>query len=176
MKVGYSFGKCIASIVRGEVALDDVLVIVAQTHMRSEYDIPGVIDSYLKRPSYLMGLDRAECIKVGVALWESGKVHQPRALGVWARPVPQVWDTIASAESASEPTSANPVVNAFEVIVSNVGTVYSGNDRAQAGNEYNDWVRLSEGTQGRASGESVTIMADGSPAVDHTGTLYREEE
>lgn len=81
MKVGFSFGRCVRDIVNGVVAPDDVVVIVARTLMESEDQVRGVISHYMHRREYLFGLDQAECERVALQLYNSGKVFQPRKEG-----------------------------------------------------------------------------------------------
>lgn len=78
MKIGFSFGRCIRDIVRGDVDIDDVLVIVARTHMTTSEQVANVIAEYMYRNDYLLGLDEDECQQVGAELFESGRVHQAR--------------------------------------------------------------------------------------------------
>lgn len=78
MKIGFSFGRCIRDIVRGEVDIDDVLVIVARTRMPNLAVVRSVISDYMYRADYLYGLDEDECQRVGAELFESGRVHQSR--------------------------------------------------------------------------------------------------
>jgi RNA-splicing ligase RtcB len=49
----------------------------------------------------------------------------------------------------------------YEVIVGNIGTVYSGNDGDEAQRIHDVYVEQSQGGYGRASGETVTIMRNG---------------
>jgi len=84
MKIGFSFGRCLGSIVRGEVALDDVLVIIARTHMPKEEHVQEVIAEYLHRPGYLQGLDQAECERVGLELFNTGRILEPRSNNIGA--------------------------------------------------------------------------------------------
>ena len=56
----------------------------------------------------------------------------------------------------------------YEVIVGNVGTVYSGSDATNAETIYAGYVETSLGSVGRASGEPVTLMQDGEPVREHT--------
>lgn len=49
----------------------------------------------------------------------------------------------------------------YEVVVSNVGTVFTGMDFTAAEKEYLDYVQLSREERGRAGGETVTLMRDG---------------
>lgn len=58
----------------------------------------------------------------------------------------------------------------YEVIVSNVGTVYSGDDSVRAGKDYNECMQLSKDNYGRFAGESVMFMVDGSPFIEYIGT------
>jgi hypothetical protein len=80
MKIGFSFGRCVRDIVNGEVAIEDVLVIIARTWMPTVEDALDVIEQYMYERTYLRGLDEEECKRVGKELFESGRIHQPRAL------------------------------------------------------------------------------------------------
>lgn len=59
----------------------------------------------------------------------------------------------------------------YEVIVGNIGIVYSGTDRSDAFHSYNSYVELSVDEVGRAAGESVTLMEDGEPIKEHEGAV-----
>lgn len=78
MKIGFSFGRCIRDIVNGDVDINDVLVIIARTRMENLAVVMSVIDDYMSRPGYLVGLDEQRCREVGTELFQSGRVHQPR--------------------------------------------------------------------------------------------------
>jgi hypothetical protein len=84
MKIGFSFGRCLGSIVRGEVALDDVLVIIARTHMPKEEHVQEVIAEYMTRRGYLQGLDQTECERVGIELFNTGRILEPRSNNIGA--------------------------------------------------------------------------------------------
>ncbi len=102
MKIGFSFGRCVRDVVNGTVELDDVLVIVAGTHVKDRPHIRRVIEQYLHIEGYLIGLDPDRCHAVAEQLWDLGKLHQPRAYGtrpahiteehVWMDVVPTVLD------------------------------------------------------------------------------------
>jgi len=49
----------------------------------------------------------------------------------------------------------------WEVVVGNIGTVYSGDDEKKAASVYKEYVRKSGEKTGRAAGETVTLMEDG---------------
>ena len=57
----------------------------------------------------------------------------------------------------------------WEVIVGNVGTVFDGTREAAARVEYKNYVILSKSGNGRAGGESVTLMKNGEPVDEHFG-------
>jgi hypothetical protein len=62
----------------------------------------------------------------------------------------------------------------WEVIVGNVGTVYSGSDESAARAKFASYVEISNGGAGRAGGESVTLMKDGDISEEHAGTVDSE--
>ena len=93
MKIGFSFGRCLKDLVKGTVKLEDVMCVIARTHMITEEHVKNVIKEYTYRRDYLMGLDPAECERIGLELWKSGKVLEPRANGISASSVPRdyIW-------------------------------------------------------------------------------------
>jgi hypothetical protein len=59
----------------------------------------------------------------------------------------------------------------FEVVVSNVGTVHTGDNPQAAIREYMECVHLSkESKVGRIAGESVTLFNDGEIVNEYQGT------
>lgn len=76
MKVGLSFSRCISDIFFQRVAFDDVLCIIASTHLRSREQVSDMVKQSwgTNEPAILDGL-----IDVALACWDAGKVHQPRA-------------------------------------------------------------------------------------------------
>lgn len=93
MKIGFSFGRCIRDIVKGDVDIDDVVVIIAKTLMHTEEDMQSVVRAYLYRWDYLAGLDVERCQAIASELWNSGKLHQPRLHGIPSDMTPEefVW-------------------------------------------------------------------------------------
>jgi hypothetical protein len=85
MKIGFSFGRCVRDIVNGTVAFEDVFLVVAQTAIFDSSQVEDVVDEYLHRPDYLMGLDQGKCYDVATKLYLSGKLFQPRINGHRAR-------------------------------------------------------------------------------------------
>jgi hypothetical protein len=93
MKIGFSFGRCVRSLVLGDVKYDDVMCIIARTRMLKEEDVEWVINEYLSRSDYLRGLDPETCRDMGLRLFREGKILEPRANGVYAMSVPRdyIW-------------------------------------------------------------------------------------
>lgn len=61
----------------------------------------------------------------------------------------------------------------YEVLVSNIGSVYTGTDAEQAEADYDYYVRESKSGLGRAGKEDVTLMIDGEPDKEHQGRPTR---
>jgi hypothetical protein len=60
------------------------MVIIARTRMPSEDDVKWVVGEYMNRRDYLLGLDQTECERVGLELFNTGRVLEPRANNVGA--------------------------------------------------------------------------------------------
>ena len=58
----------------------------------------------------------------------------------------------------------------YEVVVDNVGTVYSGTSGVEARKEYAAYVKQSRTRMGRAGGESVTLYKNGGTVKEHYGS------
>jgi hypothetical protein len=93
MKIGFSLGRCIRDIVKGEVYLADVAFVIAATNIHSEEQLAQVVDSYLYRDEYLYMLDETECQRVALELWNSNRILQPRRQGMHRHQQPEnaVW-------------------------------------------------------------------------------------
>jgi hypothetical protein len=93
MKIGFSFGRCVRDIVDGVVNIDDVLLVVGRTRMPDRDSCKWVIDSYLTS-HYLRGRNPEKCLEVGLALYDTCRVIEPRSVaGGHAMQVPSdcVW-------------------------------------------------------------------------------------
>ena len=92
MKIGFSFGRCVRDIVDGVVDINDVLLIVGRTRMPAREDCEWVIRQYLES-HYLRGRDYGRCMEVGLALYDSCRIIEPRGVGAHAMQVPAecVW-------------------------------------------------------------------------------------
>lgn len=93
MKIGFSFGRCVRDIVNGTVNIDDVLCVIARTCMPTEHDLKYVVGQYLNHRGYLRGLDPDKCYEVGIELFRTGRILEPRANGIGVMQVPSeyVW-------------------------------------------------------------------------------------
>lgn len=93
MKIGFSFGRCVRDIVDGLVDIEDVLLVVGRTKMPNREACEWVINEYL-HTHYLNGRDPARCLEVGLALYDTCRVIEPRGVvGGGAMQVPNdcVW-------------------------------------------------------------------------------------
>jgi hypothetical protein len=132
MKIGFSFGRCLASIVKGEVDIKDVICIIARTHMPKHEDVEYVVKEYLTRPGYLLGLDQAECLRIGVELWQTGRVIEPRSNGIYAMSVPQeyIWMDLYPTEADIKSDGVKEAWNAYRVLIQLTEQLPEQNDNA----------------------------------------------
>jgi hypothetical protein len=63
----------------------------------------------------------------------------------------------------------------YEVIVSNIGKVYDGGFYQSALDCFAVYQRKSINNDGRAAGESVTLLKDGEPIREFAGSREEEE-
>ena len=124
MKIGFSFGRCLGSIVRGEVALEDVMVIIARTNMPQEEHVRGVVAEYMNRRGYLQGLDQTECERVGLELFNSGRILEPRANNIGAGtsvPRDYIWmDLFPTAPCGTENESVTAAWEQYRMLITMV--------------------------------------------------------
>ena len=62
----------------------------------------------------------------------------------------------------------------YEVVVGNLGTVYSGRDKKKAQIDFDEYVSMSKTGYGRVAGEPVTMFCDGEPCQNHEGAPQLE--
>ena len=89
MKIGTSLGKCVKSILAGEVKEEDVLFIVTNTNCPTIETLMEVVEQYYYEHQGARGRGAAydmsaytlvEACAVARRLFESGKLHQPRVV------------------------------------------------------------------------------------------------
>jgi len=68
-------------------------------------------------------------------------------------------------------THNGAVNHKYQVIVGNIGTVYSGDSKEAAYTHYTEYVDQSKSDYGRAAGEDVTIMCKDEPLEEFVGSL-----
>ena len=86
MLIGTSLGRCMTSILAGEVKQEDVVVIITRTHALDYDRFIGVVNAYYEQGNpyasnvgYSLGeFDRDAVLDLAYYLWHSGKIHQPR--------------------------------------------------------------------------------------------------
>lgn len=100
MKIGFSFGRCVRDIVMGKISEDEVAFIIGATNIREPEQLKHVINDYMFREEYLYGLDEAECQRVGLSLWNTNKLIQPRREGIHRhkQPANSIWVDIFPTE------------------------------------------------------------------------------
>lgn len=90
MLIGTSLGGCLKSIMVGEVSEDDVLLIITRTDCPEVSSLLSVIEKYYNGGNKYAGMptnydysgfDLDNLKELGLRLWESGKIHQPRQFG-----------------------------------------------------------------------------------------------
>jgi hypothetical protein len=116
MKIGTSLGKCVRSILAGEVKEEDVFFIVSNTKCPDLESLMSVIEDYYYTYQGAMGrvadydmskYSLADACAVAQRLFEGGKLHQPRVVGtqIWgnAHDLKDTWyDIVPSHNSDSE--------------------------------------------------------------------------
>ena len=93
MKIGLSLSRCVRDIVEGRVDINDVLVIITRTDfdptVQQQWD--SIWHGYQHLNPEWRGLDHDETFEVVKALWDRGRLHQPRKFGAHPRRLPYYW-------------------------------------------------------------------------------------
>lgn len=113
MKIGTSLGKCVKSLLDGDVDYDDVLFIVSNTNGPDENRLRAIMSEYWygshRNPAYdLTAYTEEQAQDMAVRLFQEGKLFQPRMFikGGWgnAHRLQDTWydimPTVGSSESA----------------------------------------------------------------------------
>lgn len=114
-KIGQSLSRCVRDILDGNVAVDDVFVIITRTRVPTREGLRSVMEEYQWRggPTSLADYDIDKIMEVTYQLWDDGKLHQPRlAPNGWAFEglAQDVWLDITPTPSFHSPT----VVEAYQ--------------------------------------------------------------
>lgn len=112
MKIGTSLGKCVKSLLDGDVAYDDVLFVVSNTNGPDEDKLRDIMTEYYygaPRADYDMTAHEFDdVVQMAISLFQDGKLFQPRMFikGGWgnAHSLQDTWydimPSIGSSESA----------------------------------------------------------------------------
>lgn len=68
------------------------------------------------------------------------------------------------------------ITTKFQVVVGNIGTVYSGNNYQGALCKFRNYVALSKLTRGPVAGENVTLLHNDEIREEYTGSLEINSE
>lgn len=93
MKIGFSLGRCVRDIVKGDISLDDVAFIITATMIEGRPGLDDVIAVYTSDSRYLAGLDYNQCLEVAQTLWDTNRLLQPRREGLYRHMQPEnsIW-------------------------------------------------------------------------------------
>jgi hypothetical protein len=141
MKIGLSYSRCVRDIVEGTVDIHDVLVIVARTDFDPHNDDQwaGIWNGYAgggTRGSMIRMFsgsnpewsnygpeDEQRFRDVSCALWDGGKLHQPRQFGAHPRRLPYYWlETIVSDEELESSPAVKDAWDKFKMVSGLKGT------------------------------------------------------
>jgi len=98
MKIGLSLSRCMRDILEEKVDIDDVLAIIARTDIDPHVDAhwrqiwEGYLYGGLSNPEWA-GLEdhEEEMRELATALYDNGKIHQPRRFGAHPPRMPYHW-------------------------------------------------------------------------------------
>ena len=109
--IGTSLGRCLRSILLGEVSSDQVFLISTGTMAAAKEEYLSVVRQYYQDRYYsdydLTPWSWEEVKKLALELWYSGKIHQPRNFG--GRPLfplgVELWFEIIPPHLLAEPAA-----------------------------------------------------------------------
>lgn len=130
MKIGLSYSRCIRDIVEGRVDIEDVLVVIARTDFDPTNDDQwsGIWKGYCQGSMFNMNVEwygydyqNPEHEKlfrdVSVALYEMGKLHQPRKFGAHPQRMPYYWlEAVLPSDELDNNPAAKRAFEQFQII------------------------------------------------------------
>jgi hypothetical protein len=133
MKIGLSYSRCVRDIVEGKVDIRDVLVIVARTDFDPHNDEQwsGIWRGYSGGSFLNMSMewgeygdeDEQRFRDVSCALWDGGKLHQPRQFGAHPRRLPYYWlETIVADNELENSPTVKDAWDKFQMVSGLKGT------------------------------------------------------
>jgi len=124
MKIGLSLSRCMRDIFEKKVDIDDVLVIIARTDVDPGNDEhwsqiwEGYLYGGLSKPEW-EGLEdhEEEMRELATALYDNGKIHQPRQFGAHPRRMPYYWlECVVPEEELSNHPAALKAWDKYKVL------------------------------------------------------------
>jgi hypothetical protein len=119
MYIGTSLGRCLSSILAGEVSEKDVICIITRTKAETYPRFVKVIEDYHSFGNpyannsegyVLSNYELEDVLTLANTLWYSGKIHQPRVFFDESRPNTIKIGAPLWLEIVPTNTSSNPVV------------------------------------------------------------------
>ena len=126
MYIGTSLSRCLISLANNEIQLNQVLCIITSTKAENIEQYRTILLAYIGVPAVApdVDLERESMWKIGLELWDTGRIHQPRLVadtyGVGGtsyltRPVPELSKSVLWLHVLPINTNATPaVVAAYE--------------------------------------------------------------
>ncbi len=108
--IGTSLGRCLRSILKGEVSEDQVFLIVTGTRSYTVEEYLGIIKQYHYERHSEYDISQwtyEEAKELGIRLWNNGKIHQPRNFKAnpFFRTGDQLWIEIFPPHLLQEPAT-----------------------------------------------------------------------
>jgi hypothetical protein len=108
--IGTSLGRCLRSILKGEVSEDQVFLIVAATRSPSIQEYLAVVGEYYyeRYGEYDLTSWQPDTVQeLAMRLWNAGKIHQPRHFGAnpFFRTGDKLWIEIFPPHLLQEPAT-----------------------------------------------------------------------
>ncbi len=122
MKIGLSYSRCILDIANGVVDIRDVLIIIARTDFNPIDDIEwaGIWSGYTHWLAEWHDVDidqRDKFREITLALYTSGRMHQPRQFGTYQNRRTEIWlETVLPDNELALNPAAQKAWNNFQTI------------------------------------------------------------
>ncbi len=109
--IGTSLGRCLRSILKGEVSSDEVFLISTGTRSTTKEQYLVIVEQYYQERFGDYDITQwswNEVAELAIELWDNGKIHQPRNFG--ANPLfpttsSEIWFEIIPPQILKEPAA-----------------------------------------------------------------------
>lgn len=131
MKIGLSYSRCVRDIVDGVVDINDVLILITRTDFNPNVDVEwasiwegygggnGGAGSIWSRPEWgsYSAEDEQKFRDVSIALYSTGRMHQPRQFGAHPTRLPHIWlETVLPSEQLENNPGVKAAWNKFQML------------------------------------------------------------